>query len=116
MNELAQCLIDALEERELVVGANMKIFGSDTQFACSGGEDMTGLLLRAGGYSPTAKVQLVVRKSVLGNISPPTVDQFLTYISTTDAAPEELKVAPTGVNVLWDEIIIIDCVDKNEGA
>ena len=113
MNEVTEILLEGLKERESQIGSALIWAGK--RLPCSGGAELGGKLLQAGGYRVTAAVPLVLRLAVLPDgIGRPQEKQTLSYFSVPGAAGRSLRI--DSVTVLYDAVLVLECEDPRQGA
>lgn len=115
MNEITESLIDALKQREEEVGSQAVWAGQD--LPCSGGESREGKTLTIGGFRFNAAVVVVIRIAELdpdAASTRPVPKQSLVYTSEPDAPGRTLRIDT--VTTLYNEILVLECNDPNQGA
>lgn len=105
LNDFAQTLVDGLKLHEEVTGAIAEISG--TPYPCCGGEELTSRILSAGGFSERAAVTIILRTEVFAGALKS--GQRVNYTSTPGAQPIDLKISPSGVNTLWNALLVLSC-------
>ena len=113
MNTIGQLYLSALLQSEARLGSVITYKGKE--YPCSGGAEMGGKALDIGGYEPACDVQVVLRTDAFASISARPIEKSVViYTSSPEAVPKTLRI--DSINIFFDAVMVLDCVDINTGA
>lgn len=113
MSEIVDTLIDGLLDREADTGSTAT-WGGQT-VPCSGGGAREGKMLDIGGFRPNASVVIVIRMAALDTTGGrPSTKQTVTYVSDPTATGKVLLI--DNVTLLYNQILVLECRDPNQGS
>ncbi len=113
MNDYARAMVLGIKDFEDTIGATINWAATD--YPCAGGAVLGGKLLGQGGFRTTSQIQIAVRTCLFPDgAGRPSEKQTLTYKATPEATARALRIDNT--TLLWDDVLLLDCNDPNEGT